>query len=270
MEGAEDDLDRLAASGFIRRRSSAVVDQLKKESSGRDLVEDVDHPPKTSYRVLMLGESKVGKTSIISQFLYDQFQMKHNPTVQEMYRGQFEFGHLNLTLNIEDTSGSFAFDFPAMANISLAAADAVLIVFSLADTESFEKVALLRDLVMKTCGPDLPMVVVGNKADLDRNIKQSEIENLVKNDWENGYIECSAKLNISVVDIFKELMNQLRNQVGLSMPRLSKSINICRRQSLPIVPVFKRDFGKEKTSKKIQSQRSSALSNFKRDSCNVS
>ena len=44
-------------------------------------------------------------------------------------------------------SGTFAWDFPAMVEVSLSAADAVLLVFSLEDPESLEQVGHLRDLV---------------------------------------------------------------------------------------------------------------------------
>ena len=40
-------------------------------------------------------------------------------TVEEMYRGEFEVGSTKFTLDIEDTSGTFAWDFPAMVEVSL-------------------------------------------------------------------------------------------------------------------------------------------------------
>ena len=57
-----------------------------------------------------------------------------------MYRGEFEVGATKFTLDIEDTSGTFATDFPAMVDVSLGHADAVLLVFALDDSESFEQV----------------------------------------------------------------------------------------------------------------------------------
>ena len=62
-----------------------------------------------------------------------------------MYRGEFEVGSTKFTLDIEDTSGSFAWDFPAMVEVSLGHADAVLLVFSVGDRESFEQVSDVTD-----------------------------------------------------------------------------------------------------------------------------
>ena len=87
------------------------------------------------------------------------------------------------SLNIEDTSGTFASD--------LSSADVVLLVFSVDDEDSLHGVGMLRDLVMESRGPDMPMLVVGNKIDLDRTVDEKETEGLVEFDWENGYAECS-------------------------------------------------------------------------------
>ena len=62
-----------------------------------------------------------------------------------MYRGEFEVGSTKFTLDIEDTSGTFAWDFPAMVEVSLGHADAVLLVFSVGDRESFEQVRVSRE-----------------------------------------------------------------------------------------------------------------------------
>ena len=47
-------------------------------------------PTKSTYRILVLGASKTGKTSIVRQFLYDQFSPAHTETMDDMYRGEFE------------------------------------------------------------------------------------------------------------------------------------------------------------------------------------
>ena len=59
-----------------RRRSSAVGSI---DSGGSDMVQQ-----KTRYRVLVMGRERVGKTSIISQFLYDQFSTKYKVLVSRL------------------------------------------------------------------------------------------------------------------------------------------------------------------------------------------
>jgi len=39
-------------------------------------------------RVVMMGAARVGKTSIIKQFLYDQFPDRYKETIEELHRGE--------------------------------------------------------------------------------------------------------------------------------------------------------------------------------------
>ena len=163
------------------------------------------------YRILVMGSTQVGKTSIIDQFLGRELSTKYKATIQEMYNREFIMGSNKYTLEIEDTSGFFAYDFPAMLEVSLTSADAVLLVYSVADAESFNMIGNLRDIVMQCKGPDTPMVIVGNKTDEERIVDKKETEALVMCDWENGYIECSAKASENINLVFQELINQVHN-----------------------------------------------------------
>ena len=98
-----------------------------------------DYPK--SYRILVLGPTSVGKTSIISQFLHHHFSTKYKPTLQEMYTGEIDLGGYQSILNIEDTGDNFVQEFPAMAEVSLRAADGVVLVFSVGDPKTFEEVS---------------------------------------------------------------------------------------------------------------------------------
>ena len=70
------------------------------------------------YRVIMMGPSSVGKTSIITQLLHNQYSEQHTPTLQSMHSCEVETGAAQITLTIEDTGGSFIQEFPAMAELS--------------------------------------------------------------------------------------------------------------------------------------------------------
>jgi GTPase SAR1 family protein len=54
-----------------------------------------------------MGSAKVGKSSLIKQFLYSTFSPKYKRTVEEMHHGNFSVGGVNLTLDILDTAGSY-------------------------------------------------------------------------------------------------------------------------------------------------------------------
>ncbi len=97
----------------------------------------------------MLGSARVGKTSIVRQFLYDQFVHIHTETMDDMYRGEFEDTSGNVvTFDIQDVGGSYVYEFPSMRSVSMKQADAFVLVFSLNDASSWEEVYRLRDMII--------------------------------------------------------------------------------------------------------------------------
>lgn len=93
-----------------------------------------------------MGSAAVGKSQIISQFLYEKFSCRYRATVEELHRGEYDLpDDSSLTLDILDTSGAFA--FPAMRDLSISTSNAFILVFSVDNEESWNEVAVLRELV---------------------------------------------------------------------------------------------------------------------------
>lgn len=176
------------------------------------------------YRVVVLGAAGVGKSSIISQFLYDRFNKGYKETIEDLHQQQYELGEYKLTLDILDTSGSR--EFPAMRRLAIATADSFVLVYSVTDVKSFEEVKKIREEIISQRGK-VPMVIVGNKADGDAELMTCNVQSIVCFDWESGFIQASAKCNTNIVSIFHEL---------LSMSELSRSLglDLSRRMSIPI------------------------------------
>ncbi|VEN64075.1 unnamed protein product [Callosobruchus maculatus] len=182
------------------------------------------------HKIVVMGAAKVGKSSIISQFLYGVFSSKYKRTVEEMHHGDFNVAGVRLTLDILDTSG--AYEFPAMRALSIQSADAFVLVYDVTDVSTFEEMRAIRDQIHETKGTtNVPIVVVGNKADLsgDREVDTATTESVVTVDWENGFVEASAKDNVNITQVFKELLVQAKVKYNLS-PALRRR----RRQSLPV------------------------------------
>lgn len=117
------------------------------------------------HKIVVLGAAKVGKSSLITQFLYNTFSTKYKRTIEEMHHGEFNVQGVRLTLDILDTSG--AYEFPAMRALSMQSADAFILVYDITDANSFSEVRALRDQIHETKDSTaVPIVVVGNKSDL--------------------------------------------------------------------------------------------------------
>ncbi|CAG2173893.1 unnamed protein product [Oppiella nova] len=132
-----------------------------------------------------------------------------------------------------------------MRQLAIKSGDAFILVFSVDDSESFEEVRRLRELILELKSQDnndnhnqipIPICVVGNKNDLldDRRVIRKEVaESVICLDWENGYVECSAKSNTNVVKIFQELMIQTKVPYDVG-PAIANGKP--RRSSLPECP----------------------------------
>ena len=181
------------------------------------------HLAKSNYRIMFLGAKNTGKTSIVQQFLYDKFSDGYTETVDDMYRGEFDIYGKTISFDIQDVSGGYVYEFPAMRTVSLASADAFILVFSMDSFESWQEVDKLRDMIREDKGDDIPIVVVGNKTDLmtssvDNRIPLESLEATVTFDWENGYVESSAKNRINIDKIFKELLQQSKAKYYFDVP----------------------------------------------------
>ena len=156
------------------------------------------------------------------------------PLIEESPNTSYlKVGNSKISLDIQDTGGSYVEDFPAMVKCSLASADAVLLVYSIANLNSFDYLSRLRDLVQQERGEEMPLVVVGNKTDLERQIPREEAEATVLCDWENGYVEGCAKDNLNVTAVFRALLVQAKSPL-LLMPSVQVPAPVMRRRkSLP-------------------------------------
>ncbi|XP_076334625.1 dexamethasone-induced Ras-related protein 1-like [Tachypleus tridentatus] len=186
---------------------------------------------KTHYVLVILGASRVGKTAILHQFLYNTFPDVYKATVEEFHRSEYKLKDFVLTLDILDTSGSY--EFPAMKRLAINMGDAFVLVYSIDDAQSFEDVCREREYVRQARSIDVPIVVVGNKCDREdhRVVGKELTESVVTMDWENGFVEASAKTNMNIFKIFNEILTQARAPSELS---------VCierRRQSLPTFSV---------------------------------
>lgn len=192
-------------------------------------------------RIVVLGASKVGKTAIVEQFLYNKFPLSHRETVEQLHNIEFPIPRIgSLVLEILDTSGTH--EFPVMLQLAIKSGDAFILCFAMDDTNSFEEIRRLRDLVIQMKNSSsIPIVVAANKCDLANSVGGELAETITCIDWEAGYVQCSAKENKGVIKIFQELMVQAKvPDVG---PAIAKRKP--RRKSLPAYPTSSKSEKKE-------------------------
>lgn len=148
-----------------------------------------------------MGAAAVGKTSLIKQCLFHDFTELYAKTIEDTF---FYKGH-NFDLEIIDTSGSH--NFPEMIKIAIMAGDVFVLVFSVDDWATFDRVAAIRKQVTDLRGTDIPIVVVGNKADIpDREVPKEVADSIVCIDWGCKYHDISAKEADLASEVFDDIL----------------------------------------------------------------
>jgi small GTP-binding protein len=123
------------------------------------------HVGSEDYRVVMIGETSVGKTSIISQLIEHTFNAKISSTVGANFQ-QFckKVGDRTITLQLWDTAGQER--FRALSPIYYRGAHAAISVFSFDNHDSLELLSEQINLFLEVA-KDAQIFIVGNKVDID-------------------------------------------------------------------------------------------------------
>ena len=124
-------------------------------------------------KVVLLGEGRVGKTSILLRYVRDEFAEKQQSTLQASYLDKrISVGTTNAQMSVWDTAGQERFH--ALGPIYYRDADGALLVYDITDAESFNKVKKWIKELRKIVGNDIVIVIAGNKVDLERNRQVDE------------------------------------------------------------------------------------------------
>ena len=137
----------------------------------------------------------------------------------------------HIILEILDTAGID--EFPVMRRIAVAHGDAFLIVYAVNDASSFAIARQMRQLVLEIKGDlgssPVPMVIVGNKCDLDhgtREISRDYAETIVRDQWASTLIETTCHERESVLNAFHQLLH-------LANINMTLNTDVTRRSSDP-------------------------------------
>merc|ERR1712167_536812 len=158
-----------------------------------------------NFKLVLLGEGRVGKTSTVMRYVQDKFDDKSAATIQASFLNKrLSVAGEQVNIAIWDTAGQERFH--ALGPIYYRDADGALLVFDVTDGESFEKVKMWVKELRKMVGKDIAICIAGNKSDLERNRQVSTEEGKAyAASVDAAYYNTSAKLNRGIDDCFLEL-----------------------------------------------------------------
>ena len=162
------------------------------------------------FKVLLIGEAAVGKTSLTLKFVHGKFKSDYLLTVgMEPYSKYLNIGNDIATLSIWDIAGQQRFD--VFRTMFFRGAKAALLVFDLTRPATLSKLEDWHDDLVKNAGKDVLKILVGNKNDLVdlRSVPKKDSMAFAKKIKALTYIETSAKTGDNVNESFHMITKKL-------------------------------------------------------------
>uniref|UniRef100_A0A672P3C3 Ras-related protein Rab-6B-like n=1 Tax=Sinocyclocheilus grahami TaxID=75366 RepID=A0A672P3C3_SINGR len=177
--------------------------------------------PLRKFKLVFLGEQSVGKTSLITRFMYDSFDNTYQATIGIDFLSKTMYlEDRTVRLQLWDTAGQERFRslIPSYIRDSTIA----VVVYDITNLNSFQQTSKWIDDVRTERGSDVIIMLVGNKTDLaDKrqvSITTEEGEQRAK-ELNVMFIETSAKTGYNVKQV-----ESLRNEDGPALPSLNHTI----------------------------------------------
>ena len=143
-------------------------------SSDDDSVVDYDE----EIKIVVLGESGVGKSNIINRYNGGQFDPNSVPNNSSFFMSKnLKFGEKIYRINLWDTAGQEKYH--SLTKIFLNEAKIAFLVYAINDKNSYEKIDFWYKLVKESCG-NILISLIGNKKDLYEEEQVNEQEAIEK------------------------------------------------------------------------------------------
>ena len=187
---------------------------------------------------MLLGEGRVGKTSLLLRYVQNTFSESQSPTVQATYLSKTvkTDSDAHARLNVWDTAGQERFH--ALGPIYYRDADAAVLVYDVTDVDSFARVKSWVKELRQIAGGDIALCVCANKSDLERarTVADAEGEAYAKSIGAEFY-STSAKAGKGVEQAFVGVARALdakRSKAVAAGLASGKNTQISRGRSLKI------------------------------------
>lgn len=171
-------------------------------------VEQTNNPLR-KFKLVFLGEQSVGKTSLITRFMYDSFDNTYQATIGIDFLSKTMYlEDRTIRLQLWDTAGQER--FRSLIPSYIRDSNVAIVVYDITNVNSFQQTARWIDDVRTERGSDVIVMLVGNKTDLadKRQVSTEDGERKAK-ELNVMFIETSAKAGYNVKQLFRRVASAL-------------------------------------------------------------
>jgi len=180
------------------------------------------------YRLLLIGDTGVGKSAILNRFSDNIFIKDRTTTIGVDFRiKNFKIGNDIIKVELWDTTGNKT--FRDIITIFYKRTDCVIFIYDICDTNSFKNIKKWLKEADLHAPKNVKKIIVGNKLDLEdlRQIDYKESLDFA-NKLDIDYIETSAKDNINISELFSYINeNLLTKQPVIQISYTTSEVKKC-------------------------------------------
>ncbi|KAI8523320.1 hypothetical protein RHMOL_Rhmol13G0064200 [Rhododendron molle] len=169
------------------------------------------------FKIVVIGDSAVGKSNLLSRFARDEFDLHSKATVGVEFQTQvLEVEGKEVKAQVWDTAGQER--FRAVTSAYYRGAFGALLVYDITRRTTFDSIKRWLDELNTHCDTTVARILVGNKCDLE-NIRDVSIDEGKSLAQEEGlfFIETSALDSTNVNAAFEIVIRQIYNDVSRKM-----------------------------------------------------
>ncbi|KIM74409.1 hypothetical protein PILCRDRAFT_828246 [Piloderma croceum F 1598] len=159
-------------------------------------------------KLVIVGDGACGKTSLLCSFALGEFPKEYQPTIFENYVAEIRLDGKPVQLALWDTAGQE--EYERLRPLSYSKSHVILIAFAIDTPDSLDNVTVKWiEEVRNICGPTIPILLVGCKADLRPSpdapdfVSRAQAERVANAIGARAYKECSALKIEGVDDVFE-------------------------------------------------------------------
>ncbi|KAL9645908.1 hypothetical protein ABK040_001017 [Willaertia magna] len=168
---------------------------------------------KNIFKIAVVGGGGVGKSAITLRLINNTFIEYYDPTIEDSYSKELTVDGKVVKLEILDTAGQD--EYQILRDTFMRDNDGFLLVYSITDKHSFEEMEnkFIKHIIQcKDGNSNIPMILLGNKCDLDnlRKVTLKEGREFAKK-LEIPFFETSAKGNVNILEGFSQLIREMKS-----------------------------------------------------------
>ncbi|KAM3130523.1 hypothetical protein pb186bvf_017332 [Paramecium bursaria] len=164
------------------------------------------------FKIIVIGDSGVGKSSILKQYVLNQFPESIKPTLGlEFMKKIVQINDTEVELQLWDTAGEEV--FRSLSKQYYRQAAAVLFIFDLTNQESMNGLIKWINDVNEIASQHIVKILVGNKSDAQRKVSKEDATQFMDSNKMAFYYETSAKTGNNVDLVFQKCVEQILLQL---------------------------------------------------------